>query len=297
MLSANLSERLERSQPSSLKELSERLRVDRGKFPQPRVITVAFGGNKPGVKVGPLRRGNEIILAHIEIGDIDNFKSIRAKLEDVCEFWVVDKKVLKALSKNEYDDLYSYDDDVVVVKALADAIQLFKINKASLIGESRSQRQELSGFVELCRGTETPDALVACSQKTPAQPLDVRFVREGGLILLLQAGALSEQGYLEARSRKLTIWRVDCGLSLLYEVERIINTITRFNRALGRVVLPGGLTLVAGGIVGEAGDIVVDDCQRPRFLLGESDGRGGLRPLKGERELKIQQWIIENWSI
>lgn len=297
ILTSNSSERVERSQPSSLKELSERLRVDRGKFSLPRVVTVAFGGGKNSeFKIGPLRKGSSCILAHIEIAHPSMFARIRKELEDVCEFWFLDKRVLASLPLGERDEMYSYDDDRVIEQALMDALQFFKVGSAFFVGQHKSTFEAVSELAGICISTEAPDALVACSRNCAAQISDVGRVREGGIIFLLEAGALSKVAISEARCRGLTIWRVDCGPSLLSEIERMLHTLHRFNGLFERISLPCGANVVACGLVGEVGDIVVDNCQRPRFIIGECDGLGGVVPLRDAKAIEIQGWITECWS-
>ena len=40
-----------------------------------------------------------------------------------------------------------------------------------------------------------------------------------------------------------------------------------------------GTTITIGGIIGSAGDLIVDSVEAPRLLLGRCDGRGGVVPL------------------
>jgi hypothetical protein len=292
-----VSDRLERTQPSNLTELADRLRVDRGKFPQPRVVTIACGSSQSEVRVGPLRKNAGSIVAHVEIPDASAYAHVRADLADVCELWLVDNELLKALSTDERQGCYVYDEERLAAVALADAMQMLGVGKAALIGENPAQRSAIHGLVTLCGELDSADALVACSREHPAGAEEVSKTRDGGVVFLLQAGALTIAGFHAARKRGLALWRLDCGAALVCEVERILSTRDRFQGGAGIRKLPDGRSIVAGGVVGEVGDIIVDHCLRPRFIIGEADGRGGIRPVQSEAGRSMQQWIIENWKL
>ncbi len=296
-LPAAASDRLERTQPASLAELADRLRVDRGKFPQPRVVTVACGSGETEVRVGPLRKNAGSIVAHVEIRDAGVYADVRSALADVCELWLVDNDLVKNFSADERQGCYIYDDERLAAVALADAMQMLGVGKARLMGENPAQRSAIQGLVAVSGALESADALVACSRMHPAGPEEVSSTRDGGVVFLLQAGALTEAGFESARARGLAIWRLDCGAALVCEVERILSTRDRFQGGAGTRKLPDGRSIVAGGVVGQAGDIVVDHCQRPRFILGEADGSGGIRPVQEDAGRAMQQWIIENWNL
>jgi hypothetical protein len=58
----------------------------------------------------------------------------------------------------------------------------------------------------------------------------------------------------------------------------------------------GGYSIVAGGVIGAAGDIVVDSISRPARILGVADGQGGLleaAPVDCEDRLaEVERWIL-----
>ena len=294
---AAATDRLERAQPVSLLDLMNRLRVDRGKFPQPRVITVAHVPGRIHPRLGPLRRNVGSIVAHIEVPDEESFKNVKTMLGDACEFWVVDKSLAQKLDPITKRGCYIYEDERVIAQALADAIQMLGVKTVALIGDDCSKRHTLCNYVTFCSDSEFADAVVACSSNQPAGPEAITQIRDDGLVLLLQAEALTKAGFRLARKRGLAIWRLDCGAALVAEVERLLNTRERFQGGSGARTLPNGQRIVAGGVVGEEGDIIVDHCLRPRFILGEADGRGGIRPLQGNSGNIMQQWVIESWNL
>jgi len=294
---AAATDRLERTQPTSLCDLADRLRVDRGKFPQPRVVTVTIGSSVADIKVGPVRKNAGSIVAHVEIRNSAAFAGVRAELAKVCELWLVDYNLFKDLTPAERMGCYVYNDERLAAIALADAMQMLGVSRVTLVGENSLQFSAIKGLVALCGSAEPADALVACSQLQTAGPKAVSHIKDGGVVFLMQAGALSEAGFRAARARGLAIWRVDCGAALVSEVERILTTRDRFQGGAGTRKLPNGGTIVAGGVVGSVGDIIVDHCQLPRFILGEADGCGGIRPVQSDAGRATQHWIIENWNL
>jgi hypothetical protein len=249
------------------------------------------------IKIGPVRKNAGSIVAHIEIRNCSAFAGVRDKLSDVCELWIVDYGLWKALPPAQRTECYVYNDERIAAIALADAMQMLGVCKALLIGPNPSQFRSIKGLVDLCGSDESADALVACSQSLPAGPQEVSRISPGGVVFLMQAAALSEAGFRAARACGLAVWRVDCGAALVSEVERILITRERFQGGAGTRKLPDGRCIVAGGVVGEVGDIIVDHSQRPRFILGEADGCGGIRPLQSDIEGSTQRWIIDNWKL
>lgn len=290
-------ERLERTQPANLEELAGRLRVDRGKFPQPRVITVAYSPDLAESRIGPLRKNAGSIVAHIEVGSINAYKEVKVLLREVSEFWLMDNKLAQLLPHSEKDTSYLYDDNHVVTQALADTMQVLRVNDAALIGSNLDGMHDLKKVVRLRQETEPTDAIIACDPSRPVGPDAIDQVREGGAVLILRACALSSAGFHAAHERGLTIRRLDCGAALVAEVERILATRKQFQSGAGARNLPNGQRIVSGGMIGRHGDIVVDDWQKPSFILGEADGYGGIRAVKGEAVNSIQEWIIQDRNL
>lgn len=291
---------LERLQPATIAALADRLRVQKGKSPQRRIVTVAHTPGLPAPRVGPLRKSYASIVAHVEVSSLEALSSVKAALQDEADLWVLDKRLGANATHFGNLPICFYDDDQVVAQAVSDALQMLQISTVVVAAGEAGQREAILRMARLAGANEKADALVACDANAPASAVDLANVREGGVVLLLQSGALTPDAYAEARGRNLPIWRLDCGAALVAEAERLLATRDRFHGAAGSRTLPNNVRVVAGGVVGQPGDIVVDHCQRPRFILGEADGRGGIRPLaetSSARSRAVQQWIIESWSL
>lgn len=288
---------LERVQPASLSALADKLRVLKGKSLLQRIVSVAHA---PGVamRIGPLRTGGHGIVAHIEVSDVARLHEARAALDGVVDLWMVDK----SLGVEDMGERWlTYEDDAVIATAVSDAVQMLvgPGKRVALLGDDARQRAAVSRLVQV-EDAGPVDAMVACAAQLRADADDVRRVREGGSVLMVCPEALTEEAFALSRARGLHLWRLDCGAALVAEAERLAATYERFHHAAGEVTLPGDVHTVAGGMIGNAGDVVVDSIVKPRFILGEADGKGGVRPLEdvdSARSRAVLQWIVNQWSL
>jgi len=287
---------LERQQPATVEALAERLTVLKGKSPVRRVISVAYVPGT-GVRLGIVRRGPASVVAHIEVGSPADLTVLRAQLGSAGDFWLVDRPLAFAAGSGPQ---LCYDDEAVVAQAVADMLQLLAGPRPAVIlaGAGGGLEAHLARRTE--PAVEAADVLIACDPLTPAGDTDVARVRAGGAIMLVRAHALTPAAFALARRRGLRIWRVDCGAALVAEAERLLATYDRHHAAAGEAELASGVRIVAAGVVGRAGDIVVDDRSHPRFILGVADGEGGLQAAGAadiDRVRGVEQWIVNQWGI
>lgn len=287
---------LERQQPATVEALAERLTVLKGKSPVRRVISVAYAPGT-GVRLGTVRRGPASVVAHIEVGSLAALAGLRAQLGAAGDFWLVDRPL--AFGAGAGPQL-CYDDEAVVAQAVADMLQLLAGPRPGVILAGAGSGLEAHLARQTEPAGEAADVLVACDPLTPAGEAEVARVRAGGAIMLVRAHALTPAAFALARRRGLRIWRVDCGAALVAEAERLLATYDRHHAAAGEAELASGVRVVAAGVVGRAGDIVVDDRSHPRFILGVADGEGGLQAAGAAdtaRVRGVEQWIVNQWGI
>ncbi len=90
-------------------------------------------------------------------------------------------------------------------------------------------------------------------------------------------GTISSGGVLKARERGFPVFRVDnragvSGLILsLFEADYLVD------RMMGKAEIRG-IEIVAGGVLGKDGAVVVDNANDPSYLIGLADGAGRLKP-------------------
>lgn len=292
---------LERFQPASLALLVERLQVHKGKSPQRRVVTVAHTPGLTGPRIGPLRNSRNSIVAHVEVSTEETLQQVISALKDSCDFWLLDKRLVQRSGIPEVTQpCYAYDDDAVIAQAVADALQILAVATVGVVGDDAGQRDSINRTCQVLDDQQVVDALVTSDSAAPAGKEDIQRVRDGGVVLMVRTRALTEEAFASARQRGLKLWRLDCGPALVSEAERMLHTHDRFHTAAGQRQLDVGISIVAGGVVGQAGDLVADHLTVPRFILGEADGLGGVRPLSASsrsRGLAAQQWIVDQWGL
>jgi 4-hydroxy-2-oxovalerate aldolase len=292
-------ETMERQQPATVAALAERLSVLKGKSPARRVISVAYVAGSE-IRLGAVRRGSASLVAHVEVGSPAALSRLRGQLADAGDFWLVDRPLAFAAPEAKAAPVLFYDDQAVIAQAVADTLQLLAGPKPAValcgapdIIAAAVARQSIvaDGLV---------DVLIACDPAAPAGVAEVGRVRSGGTVMLVRAHALTADAFAAARERNLKIRRVDCGAALVAEAERLLATYDRHHAAAGEAMLSADLRVVAAGVVGRAGDIVVDDRSRPRFILGVADGEGGLQATgtaDSARVRGVEQWIVSQWGI
>lgn len=92
--------------------------------------------------------------------------------------------------------------------------------------------------------------------------------------------------------------RLDTRIALPYQmIKQNDYTQKFFNEVAGRKVIKN-TTIVAGGIIGEEGSVIVDQIKKPTQIIGIADGSGGVKKnetIEENRKIKsIQQFISEN---
>jgi hypothetical protein len=71
------------------------------------------------------------------------------------------------------------------------------------------------------------------------------------------------------------ICRLDMRAGLTAEIANILETAELITTAMGRAEL-AGVPVVAGGLIGQRGEVVVDTIVAPTRVIGVADGRGHL---------------------
>jgi 4-hydroxy-2-oxovalerate aldolase len=114
---------------------------------------------------------------------------------------------------------------------------------------------------------------------------------------ILDAGVkgITAEGLGEARRRGCRLVRVNMWSALAGAVAAAHDSSRVVQEALGRETI-GGVPVVSGGVIGEAGDVVVDNVRRPRQVIGLADGEGGVLyhygPFEHERARQVSEEII-----
>lgn len=119
------------------------------------------------------------------------------------------------------------------------------------------------------------EILVGTTHNKPAIMLDaVKSMIKGGF--LFDAGIGSVHGVALEYAMKMGIntYRPDMKAGLSGEILSILETDFQITSILGKAKM-GGVSVVAGGILGRKGDVIIDSISNPAAVLGIADGNGG----------------------
>lgn len=287
---------------NTLEELISRLKTIAKKTGYTPIMTLARSrrkANDRGIRIAPIRTGSGYCVAHLESASPENDRKIFEMARTEIHDWLIDLPVI--IHEGLELQHIRYNDEMLLLMAISDLIRLKTGGKTVYLpdhaGENRIglMRKLLEGFA-ICSEADA-DIGIALGQSAKFTDQDVSSIRRKGLLIVAEPDAISAGTLSAARNKGLEIYRLDLGEILLGEVTRIFNTKNRMTKDTGRKSIEG-VTVIAGGIIGEAGDMIVDSISSPSVILGKADGLGGVMPLTAEDRKKtdlLQRWIVSNY--
>ena len=121
------------------------------------------------------------------------------------------------------------------------------------------------------------DAVIALSPRSPSvTEALVRHMREGALLYDGGIGSVSPEAQILAAESGIRVVRVDLRPTLAATALELIHMRQLVQSDMG-VDTWSGVDVVAGGLLGRDGQIVVDSIDRPSHVIGVADGKGGIR--------------------
>ncbi len=110
------------------------------------------------------------------------------------------------------------------------------------------------------------------------------FISDKVRLYAVRPGSFGKSFWEEIINKKNFICRVDMRAALAAELYLAIET-KRISDAMGFKLLED-IPIVAGGVIGTKGTVVVDSLIKPSCVIGIADGGGGLVPKQEERKYK-----------
>lgn len=89
----------------------------------------------------------------------------------------------------------------------------------------------------------------------------------------LGIGNFSKKFISVAREKRASIYRIDIRAGISSVVMNILETNYLISNVMGETKIKG-IEMVAGGILGKEGAIVLDDINKPSYVIGVADGKG-----------------------
>ena len=92
------------------------------------------------------------------------------------------------------------------------------------------------------------------------------------------------------KSDAYTIYRADVSVAQRHIFSALLETKLHYGRSTGRRVLTdGNISLVSLGLLGKRGEIIVDDIDAPRRIIGVADGKGKLMKNTGNGKRMLEK--------
>ncbi|MBU0679626.1 MAG: hypothetical protein KJ626_16105 [Verrucomicrobia bacterium] len=287
---------LHREACESLEDLLAELKVVSPKTGYEPVMTLARTRSADHhLRIAPVRVGSGYCVGHVEV-PAGRETEIYEMFKGEVRLWMADRDIEKPATLEEGTLWLKYDDDMLLLTGLRDAVEILGCGGSIYMPECNESFANLVRTIIGDCDDSDAEIGVAISPVSPFNEEDVGRIKLGGKLLLSQPNAISQSAVEHARKRGLQIWRLDLGEALLAEVARLFQSAKRLQGHAGRVEV-SGLGVVAGGVVGEGGDYIVNSVMTPTTIIGKADGRGGVLPLSAaddEAKSLIIDWILNS---
>jgi len=163
--------------------------------------------------------------------------------------------------------------------------------KIYVFNSTKKSSQKVASAINIMKPKECPDNVKAVTKNSLPKNLDciigftrgnsvitksiVANVNEGGFILDGGQGTISTSGINEARKKKITLYKVDIRMGFLSNAYLMKNTEKLMSKIYGHKRIKN-FNIIAGGYIGNKGDVIVNSISNPTNIIGISDGNGGL---------------------
>jgi 4-hydroxy-2-oxovalerate aldolase len=168
------------------------------------------------------------------------------------------------ISKNE--QVYMHDDSGVKLNIALSILN----SRAKLFGDENSPK--VASFYE-----DLKCDIIICFQKSANEVLlgPLSGLKADGFVIDASLGSFDEDFIKNSRDKGIPIYRLDMRAALAAEVSLRLETHNLINSVLGDQII-NDIPVVAGGIVGERGAVILDSITCPRKVIGLADGKGGM---------------------
>ena len=105
----------------------------------------------------------------------------------------------------------------------------------------------------------------------------IQSMNKNGIIIDIGKGTINKEVAKKAISNKLKIFRADITAALSGTISTILRNIKITENHLGRKKLKKNIFIVSGGQFALENDIIVDNINKPKNIIGVADGNGDLK--------------------
>lgn len=120
------------------------------------------------------------------------------------------------------------------------------------------------------------DILIAATAGQPAVSVAmIKLLNRNALIVDVGKGSILKEAIIFAENNGHTVLRLDIRAGFEGVVANILATEKLLNEELGRRTVEG-INIIAGGMMGRYGDVIVDSIIKPKRCIGIADGAGDI---------------------
>lgn len=138
--------------------------------------------------------------------------------------------------------------------------------------------------------------VIGFDKNNPVTKEMVDIMNTQGLLIDATFGSLHEDAIDYAKKQGIFVWRTDMKAAMTGEVTTVLRTHAMIAN-IGKSMICG-IPVVAGGYIGNKGDVVLDSISNPTNVIGIADGKGtilyGLESEHLEKIRKIEHEIVIN---
>ena len=150
-----------------------------------------------------------------------------------------------------------------------------------------SSIQSVRSIKEACKGASAVIATADSQGIVMKAHLSLMNATRTPILIDAGKGCFSEN---VMESDAYMIYRADVSIAQKHIFSALLETKLHYGRSIGRRVLAdGNISLVSLGLLGKKGEIIVDDIDSPKRIIGVADGKGKLMKNLGTRKKKVER--------
>lgn len=181
--------------------------------------------------------------------------------------------------------------DVVITRRNREKAE--KIAEALNIMKNKGTAAKVSGSDDNIEAVKDADMLICFTPKTPAVNIEmVNAMKPDGMIIDGGIGTIYPDAIGTAVKKGIRVLRLDMRTGFAGGMTTILETENLIKNVMGKKSI-AGVHVVAGGLIGERGDIVVDDIAKPTQVIGIADGKGGIAKEQTPEEKQRMGKVLE----
>lgn len=278
------------------------LREKSRKYALPAVLNIVLGPFED-THVSPfVETGFGCALSNVMVRDAERLAGALAQADGLVDYLLVDPgDALDALDTPRKSVVLPYSDTAMWARATVTHLarllgghlrgRVLALSgtprlaaPAAVLFEEHGARARRGVEAELLNQAPEFDAVVVLSPRMPCIGEDfVRVMRPGAVLFDGGIGGLEAGTIPAAESRGVRVVRVDMRPTLAATALELINMKRIVEENMGRATWDG-VPVVAGGLIGDEGAVIVDNITRPARVIGIADGKGGIREITGNEE-------------